>query len=112
MGIQCRCNAPIRITSGSVRTYPSGRVYQRTTRQCGTRRTLRKHPLEYSAERYTPQCPTCGARNWTVDTNRIRTLRSGREVCGCGGYHFTHRRGSRYCLEHPDAERLQDERYL
>ena len=111
MGIQCRCNAPVRIKNGTIRVRPNGKLYQRIARQCGARRTLRKHPSEYSAERYIPQCPVCGARNWMVDTNRIRTLRSGVQVCDCGGYHFQHRRGSRYCYYHPDAEQLQDERY-
>jgi len=111
MGIQCRCNAPIKIRDGALRIRPSGQVYQRTTRQCGARRTLRKHPTKYSAERYIPQCPSCGARNWLVDTNRIKRLRSGKDACYCGGYHFQHRRGSRYCYYHPDAEQLQAERW-
>lgn len=113
MGIQCRCNAPVRITNGSVRIRPNGHRYRRITRPCGTRRTLRMHPSQYSAPRYVPQCPSCGARNWMVDTNRIRHLRSRKDNCYCGGYpsDWPHRRGSKYCHYHPDAERLQDERY-
>lgn len=31
--------------------------------------------------------------------------------CDCGGYHFSHRKGSKYCHYHPDAEKHQSERY-
>ena len=26
---------------------------------------------------------------------------TGHKLCGCGGYHYAHRPGSTYCVQHP-----------
>jgi hypothetical protein len=108
MGVQCRCNNPIRIKDGAIRVRPSGTVYQRKTVQCGARQTLAKNPKDYIR---LPKCRQCGGQTWMVDRNRIRRLRSGVDICGCGGYHFQHRRGSKFCYHHPNAEQHHTERY-
>jgi hypothetical protein len=35
----------------------------------------------------------------------------GANSCDCGGYHFVHRRKSKFCYHHPDAEKNHSERY-
>ena len=87
MGIPCRCGNRIR------------------GKTCFTRRTLAKRPEKYSATRYQPPCPSCGARKWMVDKWRIKHEVWGHgDTCYCGGYHFQHRKGSRYCDSNPNAE--------
>ena len=44
MSYQARCLARIAVTGRAPRIRPSGKVYQPTTRECGTRRTLRQRP--------------------------------------------------------------------
>jgi hypothetical protein len=38
------------------------------------------------------------------------TQGKGAMGCNCGGYHFLHRKGSRYCYEHPMAPQHHAER--
>lgn len=78
---------------------------------CFTRKSLAKHPDDYAAVRYQPRCPSCGARQWHVDKHRVRVEMARGKSCDCGGYWFVHRRGSRMCHHHPNAERHQSERY-
>lgn len=109
MGIQCRCNGVVRIKNGPIRVRPNGKTYQRKTVQCGQRKTLAKHPDDYIR---LPKCPACGAQNWMIDKWRLKhEVRGNGDVCRCGGYHFQHRKGSKYCYEHPDAEKIHSERY-
>lgn len=56
-----------------------------------------------------PRCPHCGGRRWYLDKQIVK--RHARERCDCGGLHFVHRKGTRYCYHHPDAEKDHAERY-
>lgn len=71
---------------------------------CFTRRSLSRPPSQYSAERYIPRCPSCGARKWMIDKYRVRRELGPRNTCYCGGYHFIHRKGSKYCEHNPNYE--------
>lgn len=65
-------------------------------------------PSEYLRQ---PQCPQCGQRHWYIDRYRIKVELAKNRTCDCGGYHFVHRKGSKYCYHHPDAEKHHTERY-
>lgn len=69
-------------------------------RKCTGRRMLTKRPGEYIRA---PKCPHCGGRRWYLDTNIVRRHRAEAK-CWCEGYHFQHRKGSTYCVHHPDYE--------
>lgn len=60
-------------------------------RKCDARKTLTKHPDAYVRQ---PRCHNCGARDWRPTVRR-------QENCACGGYHFIHRKGSKFCEHHP-----------
>jgi hypothetical protein len=60
---------------------------------------LTKRPEEYVIP---PRCPHCGGRRWYLDRQIVR--RHAQERCNCGGLHFTHRRGTRYCYHSKTAE--------
>lgn len=68
------------------------------------RRVLAKAPNRYLMP---PVCRTagCGSRDYTVDKwmeNRpTGPYGKGAMGCMCGGYHFTHRRGSPWCHHNP-----------
>ena len=93
MGVQCRCFNRI-----------NGKV-------CFTRKSLAKHPRQYVEVRNQPKCPSCGGRQWHVDKYRIKVELTYARSCDCGGYHFIHRKGSKYCYHHPQAEQHHTERY-
>lgn len=84
--------------------------------KCQGRTTLPRKPTEYMR---LPRCRHCG-RKMVADPASIRTphyyldrYRSTRErgrkapkpcvpgAGGCDGYHFPHRRGSRWCIHNP-----------
>src|SRR6185503_651664 len=74
--------------------------YHCRCRRCETRRVLAKHPDEYRRQ---PTC-ACGARDWRTDAWMNKRDTSARGMgCTCNGYHFTHRRGSRYCWYRADG---------
>lgn len=83
-------------------------------RWCRARRTLARHPDEYTR---VPKCRRCrgaerhndGQQLYYVDRYRARAERgkgAKAALCypgrgGCNGYHFPHRRGSRFCDHNP-----------
>lgn len=76
---------------------------------CEHRQALRHKPVWYVRP---PQCNVCGKRRWYVDKwmmGRDTSPRTGMG-CMCGGYHFIHRKGSKFCYEHPNAEQHHTER--
>ena len=102
-----RCQNRIRLAKP--RSYArNGKIVFGSKRECGTRKSL-KQPVEWYTR--VPKCPACGARKWGRDRHRTRKELPARESCACGGYPFTHRKGSLWCHYHPDAERLWSERY-
>lgn len=68
---------------------------------------LTKRPAEYIRP---PACPHCGGRKWYLDKQVAK--RHARETCYCGGLSFPHRKGCKFCYEHPDAERDHSMRYV
>lgn len=77
--------------------------YHCRCRQCETRKVLAKHPDEFTR---LPKCPkeSCGARDWRTDAwmNQRDTGLRGMG-CACSGYHFPHRRGSKFCWYRQDG---------
>lgn len=61
-------------------------------RQCRARRVLRQPLAFYLRE---PHCQACGG-TLLPDIYRTRTHGTVKPCC-CDGYHFPHKRGSRYC---------------
>lgn len=49
------------------------------------------------------RCPECRTRrkDFGLFTQHLKT--SGHKLCRCGGYHYSHRKGSPYCYENPLA---------
>jgi len=93
MGLPCRC------------------IAQHKGKVCFTRRSLAMRPEQYSAERYIPRCPSCGARKWMIDRWRLKhEVRGKGDTCYCSGYHFMHRKGSKYCEHNPNWEANWEER--
>ena len=47
------------------------------------------------------RCPDCRTRrkDYKLFTQHLRD--SGHRLCNCGGYHYSHRKGSTYCYENP-----------
>lgn len=76
--------------------------------KCTQRKSLAKHPRDYKRQ---PECPQCHQRHWYVETYRLKKEMGYRPACECGGYHFRHRRGSKFCYYHPNAEEHHSERY-
>lgn len=63
-------------------------------RKCGARQVKDKHPDDYILG---PICRVCGRRN-TIRIDRwMNTRWKYQKNCGCTGYWFTHRMGSKYC---------------
>lgn len=67
---------------------------------CNTRHALAKPLKDYVR---VPRCRCCQRRHWWQDVFRERRKAAERRGqcypgrCGCGAYHFPHRRGSGYC---------------
>jgi len=93
MGVPCRC---------------INRIGGKT---CFTRKTLAMKPEHYTAVRYQPKCPSCGVRHWMIDKYRIKVEKARSRICYCGGMHFVHRKGCKFCYHHPNAEQDHIERY-
>lgn len=74
--------------------------------RCWARRDLSKPPSHYVR---LPKCKGCGMPSLFVD-RFIGTKRDKRmKKCNCTGYHFTHRRGSKWCHHNPSIEQLHTE---
>lgn len=73
---------------------------------CQARRRLPKHPDEYVRR---PRCRRCGKGFYRPDPYRTAG-KEHRKGCGCDGYSFPHRRGSKYCFQNPalTAEMLRE----
>ncbi len=63
-------------------------------KQCDTRISLKRRVELYKIK---PKCPRCN--NQIHYRDRARERESTADKCGCDGYHFPHRKGSRYCVE-------------
>lgn len=83
--------------------------------KCRGRNRLRRKPEEYKR---LPPCARCGSKmtayplgrnqpHYVLDRYRIYRERGPKVTCvpgrsGCNGYHFPHRRGSRWCVDNPN----------
>lgn len=57
------------------------------------------------------RCPECRTRrrDYGLFTQHLRE--TGHKLCGCGGYHYRHRRGSPLCEANPMSPALLASRY-
>jgi len=78
-------------------------AYLHRCSRCGKRRALKRLMKDYIRP---PACAACGNRRYNHDLNQER--RNALAVCRCEGYHFTHRRGSKWC-EHAHSTVLAQE---
>lgn len=79
-----------------------GYTYRCTRTIAGVRHQVQrtfKRPLEQYKR--VPKCPECGA-TWGWWLNKARQNRT--DYCTCSGYHWTHRRGSKFCEHSAWAE--------
>lgn len=74
--------------------------YHCRCRVCQARQVKPRHPDEYLRG---PRCRQCGR----VNTLRVDKWANNRwrweKTCTCGGYHFPHRMGSRWCHYRKDG---------
>lgn len=47
------------------------------------------------------RCPECRTRRKSLALFKQHLVDTGHKYCRCGGYHYTHRKGSPYCYESP-----------
>lgn len=73
---------------------------------CWSRRTLKKPLREYVRP---PKCLVCGARKLFLCKDRLPSRRGRKQKCTCTGYHFPHRKGSKWCHENPKLEQLYEQ---
>jgi hypothetical protein len=76
--------------------------------KCTGRRSLRMKPEHYTIQ---PKCASCGKRHWYIDKYRMRKEMGRGPSCMCGGLHFPHRKGTKFCYSHPNAEADHTDRY-
>lgn len=62
--------------------------------RCRVRHTFKRQLDDYMRPK---RCKACGHSRFYWDKER----NGRREICGCDGYHFTHRKGSRMCHHNP-----------
>lgn len=74
-------------------------------RACWSRRTLKK-PLRLYVR--PPKCLVCGARKMFLCKDRLPS-KNRKKTCYCTGYHFPHRKGSKWCHENPKLEQVWGE---
>ena len=65
--------------------------------RCRVRNTFRRALEDYIRPK---RCRGCGHGKFYWDRER----NARREICGCDGYHYTHRKGSRLCVHNPRYE--------
>lgn len=75
--------------------------------KCGHRKTLSRLWSLYDRK---PKCEVCGYRRLTPCRDRLPGRWGRKYKCGCSGYWFIHRKGSKYCDHNPNAERHWTER--
>ena len=68
-------------------------VYRCTHELCRQRVILRRIKERYFRA---PKCPACD-RVLTGKEDKAVKLQRKRLLCGCDGYHFPHRKGSKWC---------------
>lgn len=68
-------------------------LYRCTHGDCRKRVTLARRIEQYIRP---PKCPGCW-RDLSGSPDREPRRRARRDVCGCSGYWFPHRKGSRWC---------------
>ena len=70
--------------------------------RCGARQTLPKPWWEYAREDKR-RCRRCGRSSLFLDKTRDRRNKNYQEIlCGCGAYHYPHRKGSGICSHGPN----------
>lgn len=74
--------------------------------KCRHRRSLNHKPDDYVRP---PKCKFCGSTKWWLDTYRMKKEMDSKLTCNCGGYWFPHRKGSKFCHYHPNAEQIHTE---
>jgi len=52
----------------------------------------------------TVRCPACRTRRTTFTALLAHLEKSEHVVCKCGGYHYPHRPGSRFCDQNPMSD--------
>lgn len=57
------------------------------------------------------RCPSCRTRRKSYSVLLDHIAKSGHRTCNCGGYHFPHREGSKFCNANPIAHIYLCERY-
>ena len=66
--------------------------------KCEQRRTLTQLWERYQRP---PACRGCGYYRLYACRDRLPGRWGGKHKCQCGGYHFPHRKGSRFCEANP-----------
>lgn len=74
--------------------------------RCQARRTLARRWSLYIRP---PKCRVCGYARLKPCFDRLKQVR--RQRCKCEGYHFPHRRGSRFCEHNPQYAEHQEHRH-
>lgn len=87
-------------------SYPR-RTFPHRCVKCEARRTLQKLWSRYTVK---PRCQVCGYYRLYPCRDRLPSRWGRRHLCGCEGYHFKHRRRSKYCEHHPKAAEHHAER--
>lgn len=52
------------------------------------------------------RCPECRTRRRDYGLFTRHLKESGHRICNCGGYHYSHRPGSPYCVGNPMSDVL------
>lgn len=65
---------------------------------CRTRNTFVRKIETYVRPK---KCKSCGHTRFYIDRWRLHR----NDYCRCEGYHYTHRKGSTFCIHHPQQER-------
>lgn len=69
--------------------------------KCEHRKTLSRPWVAYTRP---PKCEACGYHRLYPCRDRLPHRHGRIKACNCGGYHFQHRKGSKYCHHNPNAE--------
>lgn len=74
--------------------------------KCNGRQTLSRNYKKFVRKK---RCKFCGSTWLYVCKDRLRS-KNRLKNCDCGGYHFVHRRGSKFCHYNANVERHYVER--